>query len=194
MLLKGMSGSSKPERALPLDLRLQAIADNVPTSTIDEVWVFPPLPDRDIACEFLVLLCYDGGPDRRRVLTSHVDARRADPEAEEFEWVQRLREHGTAPHEWVSGMPDRLLHRLADAGTPEVIEVCGQAEVWDDVVKRMGERNGNGNGHGDAFLAESALIDSQATSRITFSTINETAVTASATGITVDCSDPESDS
>ena len=63
-LLNGMRGPSRTDRVLPLDLRLRAIADNVPTSSIDQLWVFPPLPNREIACEFLVLVCYDGGPDR----------------------------------------------------------------------------------------------------------------------------------
>ncbi|KPK78994.1 MAG: hypothetical protein AMS25_14105 [Gemmatimonas sp. SM23_52] len=92
-----MRGPSRTDRGLPLDLRLRAIADNVPTSSIDQLWVFPPLPNREIACEFLVLVCYDGGPDRRRILTSHVDAQFSDPEGDELEWVQRVREHGAAP-------------------------------------------------------------------------------------------------
>jgi len=183
MLVNGMTGSSKPKRLLPLNLRLLAIADSVPTSLIDELWVFPPLPNRDLACEFLVLVCYDGGPERRRILTSHVDAQRSDPEGDDLEWVQRLKEHGTAPHDWVAGMPDRLLQRLSEAGVPEVIEVGGHAEAWEQAVARFanGDRNGNGNGNGNGHFAEAAPphVDSHQPPVITFSTINESVLTLS---------------
>ena len=177
MLLNRVGGSSRPDRALPLDLRLQAIADNIPTSTIDELWVFPPLPDRDVACEFLVLVCYDGGADRSRILTAHVDARRSDEGGEEFEWVQRLQEHGTAPHQWVAGMPERLLQRLSEAGIPEVIEVGGQEEAWRLAIERFANGNGNGHGNGNGNGIGTVLqVDSQAPKAITFSTINEATV------------------
>lgn len=172
MLLNGVGGSSRPERVLPLNLRLRAIADNIPTTIIDELWVFPPLPDRDAACEFLVLVCYDGGDDRRRIVTVHVDAQRSDAGGDEFEWVQRLREHGTAPHQWVAGMPERLLQRLSEAGIPEVIEVAGQEEAWAGAIERFSETNGNGN----AGLGAAFSVDSRYTQAIAFSTINETSV------------------
>ncbi len=181
MLLNRVVGSSRPDRALPLDLRLQAIADNIPTSTIDELWVFPPLPDRDSACEFLVLVCYDGGAERRRIVTAHVDAQPSDGGGEEYEWVQRLREHGTAPHQWVAGMPERLLQRLSEAGIPEVIEVGGQDEAWREAVERFanghGNGNGNGHGHGNGNGNSAAYhVDSRHLKAIAFSTINETTV------------------
>ncbi len=144
MLLKGMTGRSRPDRALPLDLRLRAIADKLPTASIDELWVFPPLPNRDLACEFIVLVCFDGGEDRRRILTSHVDALFNDPESDEFEWVQRVREHGAAPVDWLTQMPDRLLQRLADAGIPEVIEGGGRTEIWEEAMARFA--NGSSGG------------------------------------------------
>ncbi len=181
MLLNRAGGSSRRDRVLPLDLRLQAIADNIPTSIIDELWVFPPLPDRDAACEFLVLVCYDGGEERRRIVTAHVDAQRSDGSSEDYEWVQRLREHGTAPHQWVAGMPERLLQRLSEAGIPEVFEVGGQQEAWGRAIERFangnGNGHGNGNGNGNGNLSSAALqVDSRQLPAITFSTINETTV------------------
>ena len=84
MLLKGVRGPTRLDRVLPLELRLRAIAEKIPASNIDELWVFPPLPNRDLACEFIVLVCYDGGEGHRRILTSHVDAQFKDPESDEF--------------------------------------------------------------------------------------------------------------
>lgn len=196
MFIKGLSGGDRPDRALPVDLRLRAISESIPPSYIDELWVFPPLPNRDIGCEFLVLLCYDGGEDRRRILTSHVDAQRRDPESEELEWVQRLREQGTAPQRLMAEIPDRLLQRLSDAGTPEVIEVGGLQKKWEEAVTLFAERrsgdphNGNGggsanghangarNGNGDGGKNGAnngfTLIDSRARREVTFRTVIET--------------------
>lgn len=179
MLLNRVNGSSRPERALPIDRRLQAIADNIPTSLIDELWVFPPLPDREFASEFIVLVCFDGGDERRRILTAHVDAQRADPASEELQWVQRLREQGTAPHQWVTGMPERLLQRLTEAGIPEVVEVGGRTDLWEEAVERFARRNGNGNSNAISALGVPTRVDSQVQPAITFSTINETAVSGS---------------
>jgi hypothetical protein len=173
-LVNGVTGSTKPSRLLSLDLRLRAIAAKVPTTLIDELWVFPPLPNRELACEFLVLVCYDGGADRRRILTAHVDAQRSDPESDDLEWVQRLREHGTAPHAWVAHMPDRLLKRLSEAGVPEVIEVGGHSDAWDEAVSRF--ENGNGNGNGAGRAVDPTQVDNGLITGITFSTIDETVV------------------
>lgn len=171
-----VNGSARRDPALPLDRRLEAIAENVPTSLIDELWVFPPLPDRDLTSEFIVIVCFDGGQDRRRILTAQVDAQRADQESAEFEWVQRLREHGTAPQGWVSDMPERLLQRLAHAGLPEVIEICGDAESWERAISRFANGNGNGNGGAEAGPGDLFRVDSPAKPTISFSTINECAV------------------
>jgi hypothetical protein len=173
MLLKGVRGPTRPDRVLPLDLRLRAIADNIPAANIDELWVFPPLPNRDLACEFIVLVCYDGGEGRRRILTSHVDAQFKDPESDEFEWVQRIREQGTTPHRWVAAIPDRLLQRLADAGVPEVIQVGGESEAWGEAVERLTNDNGSGNGGSER---SALLIDSSVLPEVTFSTIIESDV------------------
>ena len=177
MLLKRLNGQSRPDRSLPLDLRLQAIADTIPAANIDELWVFPPLPNRDVACEFVVLVCFDGGEDRRRILTSHVDAEFANPDSDEFEWVQRVREQGTAPQSLVSDIPDRLLGRLAEAGTPEIIEVGGRAEAWAEALARLangtGNGKGNGNGTGPSVALGAAQVDGALKREISFSTIIE---------------------
>lgn len=177
MLLKGVRGPARPGRALPLDRRLRAISDNIPASHIDELWVFPPLPNRDLACEFIVLICFDGGDDRRRILTSHVDAQFKDPESDEFEWVQRIREQGTTPHRWVADIPDRLLQRLADAGVPEVVQVGGEFGAWEAAIERWangnGSKNGSENGNGAGQERSALLIDSSVLPEVTFSTIIE---------------------
>lgn len=127
---------------LPLERRLQAIGDRVAVSEIDELWVFPPLPDREMTSEFIVISCYDG-PGRRRIVTAHVEIESRDPETAEITCVQHLEEHGAAPEGWVSGIPDRLLQRLSDAGVPEAIEIGGSPERWLEAIRSL---TGSGNG------------------------------------------------
>lgn len=140
---RGLNGT-RPERALPLEARLRDIGERIHASEIDELWVFPPLPDRELTCEFIVLSCFDG-PGRRRIVTAHVEAEEEEEaESLELNWVQRLREHGTAPAGWVSGIPNRLLRRLSEAGIPQVIEVGGEPERWSEAITRLAAPNGNG--------------------------------------------------
>ena len=168
-MLSGMNGSSSPEHALPLEHRLRALGENVSASSIDELWVFPPLPNRDVACEFLVLICFDG-QDRRRILTAHVDAERADPESDEFEWVQRIKEHGAVPRPWISEIPDRMLRRLAESGVPEIVEVGGSAEAWEAAIARFANGNGSSNGAGNVGGAAVRQVDNGRDRRIVFDT------------------------
>lgn len=142
-LLSALGSSSKPERSLPLAARLRAIAEDIPASQIAELWVFPPLPNRETTSEFILLNCFDGA-GRRRIVTAHVEAQPSDPENDEFEWIQKLEEHGAAPERWVAGIPDRLLRRLADAGVPEVVEIAGEPERWAEAVANL--TNGHGTG------------------------------------------------
>ncbi|UCF20354.1 MAG: hypothetical protein JSU87_02805 [Gemmatimonadota bacterium] len=171
MLQKGVNGSSNADRALPLDLRLRAIAENVPASSVEEVWVFPPLPDRSIASEFIVLVCYNGGDDRRRILTCHVDAQLGESEGDELRWVQRVREQGTAPHSWVTGMPDRLLKRLSDAGVPEIVEIGGRSQAWEEAVARFA--GGAAEGAASGLAGGVPNVDIRVQPEISFSTVIE---------------------
>lgn len=141
-----INGAGHPARAaLSIDLRLRAISEIISASSVEELWVFPPLPNREVASEFIVLVCYDGGEDHRRIVTAHMDAECSDPDGFEVRWIQRLRDHGSAPSRWVSGMPDRLLQRLSDAGVPEIVDVGGDAEAWEAAISRLAGRNGEGS-------------------------------------------------
>ncbi len=175
MLLKGKGGQLRPDRVLPVHLRLRALGEKLPTSSIDELWVFPPLPDRELACEFIVLVCYDGGPDRRRIVTSHVDAHYSDPESDQFEWIQRVREHGAAPLRWLAEMPERLLQRLADAGIPQVVEVGGHLQAWEEAIERFanGSENGAEDPKGNGRPAIALHVDRPYQREISFSTVIE---------------------
>lgn len=146
--LRGSDGRLRRDEVLPLAARLKEIEERIPPSRIDAVWIFPPLPEREISCEFIVLSCFDG-PERRRIITAHVEARPSESDATDFRWVQRMLEHGAAPEGWVSGMPDRLLGRLSDAGVPQVMEIGGEPRRWLEAVHALANGNG-GAGNGGA--------------------------------------------
>ena len=168
-LVSGMNSSSSPERTLPLELRLRAIGDGISATHIDELWIFPPLPNRDVSCEFLVIICYDG-QERRRILTAHVDAEPLDPDSDEVEWIQRVKEHGVVPQPWVSEMPDRMLKRLAEAGVPEVVEVGGSSDAWEEAIARFANGNGDGNGAADGLIPGVEQVDSGRKPLVVFDT------------------------
>jgi hypothetical protein len=172
-MLDGLNGQSRPDQVLPLEPRLRALADNLPVTSIEELWVFPPLPDRDLACEFIVLVCYDGGAERRRIVTCHMDAQFSDPEGDDLEWVQRVREQGTAPQRWVSDIPDRLLQRFAEAGIPEVVEIGGSPEAWEAAIARFANGDGSGNGEEAGIADRLVEVDMCQRPEISFTTIIE---------------------
>ncbi len=146
-LLQGVDARRPPERDLPLEARLRAIADELSPTSIDELWVFPPLPSRDAGSEFILVTSFDG-PERRRVLTAHVEPEFKDETSDEFTWVQRLRELGAVPQNWLESLPDGLLRRLAEAGIPQVLEIGGQLEAWEEAVTSIASANGHGNSSG----------------------------------------------
>ena len=159
-LLKGVEARRPPERDLPLYERLQALAEEVSPADIDEIWVFPPLPNRDAAAEFLLLSGYHVESDRhRRVITAHVEAEFEDEDGLDFVWVQRIERVGPVPQDWLESLPDSLLGRFAEAGTPEVHEIAGRPEAWEALLARLAEAGGavaaganagGGNGNGRA--------------------------------------------
>lgn len=174
---------SNGDAVLPLDARLREIGDRLPPSQIDEIWIFPPLPDREFASEFIVLSCFEA-PGRRRIVTAHVEAESEGSEEVPATWVQRLREHGVAPENWVPGIPDRLLERLSDAGVPRVFEIGGEPGRWTEALGELlgngaanGAVNGLGNGNGNGAETAPGNVDSTASTKVTSRTPVESGAT-----------------
>ncbi len=169
-LLQGVDARRAPEQDLSLQARLEALAERVHPSNIDELWVFPPLPNRETASEFILVTGFEAGSDgHRHVITAHVEAEFVDEEGTEFCWVQRIEEVGPVPCEWLRSLPDSLLGRLAEAGVPEVVEIGGKLEAWEAVVSRFGGKveAGNGNGSGAASFGGGSGAVSTVRTRIT---------------------------
>lgn len=128
----------KPDRRLrpTLDLggRLKAAGDELGASAVDEVWIFPPLPNQEPPTEFVMLSCFDGAPERRRVVVARLTLEPLDEEGDEVRWVQKLEEHGTAPQDVIPRLAERLLRRAGDSNAPLVAEIRGAPERWSDFL------------------------------------------------------------
>lgn len=134
---------------LDLDARLRAVHDELGPA-VDRVWVFTPLAHQDPASEFVLLSCFDGAPDRRRVVVARLCLEPVDEEGHEVRWVQRLEVHGTAPCDVVPRLAERLLRRVGEPATPVVAEIAGAPERWEAFLRELA---GNGarastDGHG----------------------------------------------
>lgn len=136
----------KPPMELPA--RLRAVHEELGATAVDRVWVFSPLSHQDPAAEFVLLSCYDGAPDRRRVLVARLVLEPLDDEGHEVRWVQRLEAHGTAPREVIPRVADRLSRRVGDSSAPIVAEIGGAPERWDAFLRGLANGDSGTNGHG----------------------------------------------
>lgn len=81
-----------------------------------------------------MLSCFDGAPDRRRVVVARLTLESLDEEGDEVRWVQKLEEYGTAPQDVLPRLAERLLRRVGDSSVPLVAEIAGAPERWDELV------------------------------------------------------------
>lgn len=136
---------------MELDVRLRAVHEELGATAVDQVWVFTPLPHQDPASEFVLLSCYDGAPDRRRVVVARLCLEALDEEGHDVRWIQRLEVHGTAPRDAIPRLAERLSRRAGDPTTPVVAEIGGLPDRWEAFLRDLlrAEANGNGNANGN---------------------------------------------
>lgn len=135
---------------MELDARLRAVQDELGPVAVDQVWVFSPLPQQDPAAEFVLFSCFDGAPERRRVIVARLLLETPAEEGGDVRWVQRLEAHGTVPRDVIPRMAERLARRAGDSNTPVVGEIGGALERWEAFLRRCTNGGGaSGNGHVD---------------------------------------------
>lgn len=144
-MVKRVNRRLKPP--LELDARLRAVHEEL-GAAVDQVWVFTPLAHQDPASEFVLLSCYDGAPDRRRVVVARLCLEPLDEEGHEVRWVQRLEVQGTAPRDVVPRLVERLSRRVGEPTTPVVAEIAGAPERWEKFLTEIAGHAANGNGQG----------------------------------------------
>lgn len=138
---------------MELDARLRAVHAELGAAAVDQVWVFTSLPHQDPASEFVLLSCYDGAPDRRRVVVARLCLESLDDEGHEVRWIQRLEAHGTAPRDAIPRLAERLSRRAGDPAAPVVGAIGGDPDRWEAFVRDLLRAESNGNGHGNGGVA-----------------------------------------
>ncbi|MGH7545553.1 MAG: hypothetical protein ACREKI_05155 [Gemmatimonadota bacterium] len=132
---------------MELDARLRAVLAELGATAVDQVWIFTALPHQDPASEFVLLSCYDGAADRRRVVVARLCLEPLADDAHEVRWVQRLEAHGTAPRDAIPRLAERLSRRAGDPTAPVVGEIGGVPDRWEAFLRDLLRTEPNGNGH-----------------------------------------------
>ncbi|MGH7471671.1 MAG: hypothetical protein ACRENP_27275 [Longimicrobiales bacterium] len=145
---------------------LTRLAQAVPVTTIDEVWLFPTRRLSGFESTVIVLSLYTDEPDRRRVVTAHFKATRN--KRGEATIDTSLEDHAVAPADRLIRVIDGVLRRLGDdlAATPQAARISGEEERYqalieasasgidlEEALERVRERPGAGAGTGEDAAA-----------------------------------------
>ncbi|MBI4410298.1 MAG: hypothetical protein HY561_11360 [Gemmatimonadetes bacterium] len=117
---------------------LDELARRIAVEAVDELWIFPPHRVGSHESTVIVVSAFDGGGERRRVLTAHFTSRReTGGQAQLFDV---LTEHGTAPAALIGRVVDGVLRRLGDdlAGAPpRAASIAGDAGRWSALREQL---------------------------------------------------------
>jgi hypothetical protein len=119
---------------------VQRVAEQVPVSAIDYLWIFPA---RKVAAgESIVLVVggFDVDPARRRVFTAHFLVNRNRKGAATV--TARFAEHASAPDVAVPRVVQGVLRRLGEdaAAEPREERIGGEQQRWDALIVELGGR------------------------------------------------------
>jgi CRISPR/Cas system-associated protein Cas5 (RAMP superfamily) len=128
---------ARPETGT-LPVLLGAIADHIPVTAIDEVWIFPPHRVGRAESVVAVVSAFEDGADRRRIFTARCTVVR-EPKGPGT--VQReVAEEGSAPAERLGRLIEGVLRRLGDelpTAPPRQVRVGGDAARWEAVLGEL---------------------------------------------------------
>lgn len=125
---------------------LAGIAGAVPAEEIDEIWIFPPSRGGEVESVVAVAAAFvPEEPERRRVLTAHLTARREEPGKGARRRPRPIEptviEQGIAPADRIARVVDGVMRRLDEelaALTPKKVEIGGKAARWEELIEEMG--------------------------------------------------------
>jgi hypothetical protein len=117
------------------------LAEYVPPTLVDYLWIFPPRRVAAGESTVLVVAAFDEH-ERRRVLTGRFTVAR-DRRGTATVRVQ-YDEHGTAPDDAVPRIVQGVLRRLGEdaAAEPAEVHVAGLQQRWDELITELGGRPG----------------------------------------------------
>ena len=110
---------------------LAAVADRVPPSTVDAVWLFPPrqLGARESGLAVLSVYAGGGAEGPRTIYTLHYVLEPPAPKAKPVR-TDELAEQGSVPRDRVDRIIEGVLRRLQEPESPDVREVEGDEGRW----------------------------------------------------------------
>ena len=113
---------------------LAALADQIPVTRIDRIWVFPPqqLSDKESGLAVLSLYADEAGqsPNRRQLYTLRYEATRGRSAGRR----DILEQQGSAPLDRVPRVIAGVLRRLGEAEVPRLETIEGDSERWNAVL------------------------------------------------------------
>ncbi len=104
------------------------VASRVAPPVIEEIWIFPPLPDLEESSEFVVFTRREED-GRLRLYTARPRARAADPDAEE------VTAHGAVPPDRVPRLLARFQRRVGTEHEPVHVALGGSERRWRALVR-----------------------------------------------------------
>lgn len=119
--------------ALPRALR--ALAERVPPTTMDRVWIFPPLRTGRRETGLVAAGCYTDGPRHLLVTLSY----RSEETGRGVTFESSFQEEGEAPPDRLPRIMDGVVRRLEETpGDPRSHEVAGRRERLAEIVAELG--------------------------------------------------------
>jgi hypothetical protein len=118
---------------------LQRVAEHVPPTLVDYIYVFPPRRVATGESTVVVVSAFDHD-HRRRVITARFTVARDRRGAATV--VPSFAEHGSAPDDAVPRIVLGVLRRLGEdiGAEPREVHVAGEQSRWDDLVIELGGR------------------------------------------------------
>jgi len=131
--------NTEPDAGLPHAL-LEGLARSVPSTTIEDIWLFPTRRIATGESTVFVVAAVADEPDRRRVITARYLVTRDRKGTASVQ--EKIAEHGTAPTAAVARIVHGVLQRMGEEGEqpPRAVPVERDPERWWALIEELGGR------------------------------------------------------
>lgn len=131
--------NTEPDAGAPHAL-LERLAQRVPPTAIDEIWIFPTRRIAIGESTVFVVAASQEDPERRRVITARYAVSRSNKGVATVQ--EKIDEHGTAPVSAVTRIIQGVLRRMGEEGEqqPRTVPIERDLERWWTLVEELGGR------------------------------------------------------
>jgi len=125
---------------------LEGVVRHLPATALDELWIFPPRRHGEVESVVVVAAAFvPDDAERRRILTSHLTARRDDlKKAARKRGAKAIEpivvEQGEAPAERIGRVVDGVMRRLDEelaALAPRPVKIGGEEARWEELIAEL---------------------------------------------------------